>query len=154
MFTTNSIFETSDITDNDYCVFGLATCFLKNDGEFDKIQIIEPIPSSALEILLKGIPTSYELICAMPIGSIIKDKSLTKTVDFPEKAKFCDLFIERTVAAVRTYKRNSHICSQFSLGSIKKDLNFSLEKKRVLNTIHSVTVEDNVKQHSHTHATL
>ena len=154
MSKTNLLSESSDITNNDYCIFGLATCFLKNDGEFNEVQIIEPIPSSALEILLKGIPTSYKFICAMPIGNIATDEELIKTIHFPEEAKFCDLFLERTIAAARTYKRNPHACSQISLGSTKEDLNFSLEKKRVLNTVHSVTAEDNVKQHSHTHATL
>ena len=86
----------------------------------------------------------------MTIGEIIIDEKLTKTVHFPEEAKFCDLFIERTVASARTYKRNPNICSKISLGSTKKNLNFSLEKKRVLNTMVTVSAEDNVKQHSHT----
>ena len=58
MSTNNLFLDTPDLTNNDYCIFGLATCFLKNDGKFDEIKIIEPIPSSALEIILKGIPTS------------------------------------------------------------------------------------------------
>ena len=150
MSTNNLFLDTPDLTNNDYCIFGLATCFLKNDGKFDEIKIIEPIPSSALEIILKGIPTSYEFICAITIGEIIIDAKLTKTVHFPEEAKFCDLFIDRTVASARTYKRNPNICSKISLGSTKKNLNFSLEKKRVLNTMVTVSAEDNVKQHSHT----
>ena len=109
MSTYNLFLDTPDLTNNDYCIFGLATSFLKNDGKFDEIKIIEPIPSSALEIILKGIPTSYEFICAMTIGEIIIDEKLTKTVHFPEEAKFCDLFIERTVASARTYKRNPNI---------------------------------------------
>ncbi|MGH7999306.1 MAG: hypothetical protein ACREPR_07750, partial [Brasilonema sp.] len=53
-----------DISADDYCVFGLATCFLKEDGEVHQVQVVEPIPSAALEAILKGIPTSYQLACA------------------------------------------------------------------------------------------
>ena len=33
MSTNNLFLDTPDLTNNDYCIFGLATCFLKNDGK-------------------------------------------------------------------------------------------------------------------------
>jgi hypothetical protein len=40
------------------------------------------------------------------------------------------------------------------LGTTKTDLNYSTERKRVLNAARVVTKDDNVKQHSHTHKVL
>ncbi len=39
----------SSISEDDYCVFGLAICFLKQEGELEKVAVLEPIPSAALE---------------------------------------------------------------------------------------------------------
>ncbi|MGK7938834.1 MAG: hypothetical protein AB4062_01455 [Crocosphaera sp.] len=143
-----------DISTDDYCVFGLATCFLKDDGEFHQVRVIEPIPSAALEAICKGIRTSYELACAKSIGEVINGDTLTKTADFPEDAQFCDNFTERTFAAVRTYKTRPNAQSLIPLGTLKNDFHFSLDKKRVLNAVNVVKTEDNVKQHSHTHQIL
>ena len=60
-----------DISKYDYCIFGLATCYLKEDRECVEIKVIEPIPSAALEAILKGIPTSYQLVCARSVGKVI-----------------------------------------------------------------------------------
>ncbi|MEL4895786.1 hypothetical protein [Crocosphaera sp. Alani8] len=154
MSTTALLTNDSDISRDDYCVFGLATCFLKEDGEFHQVRVIEPIPSAALETICKGIPTSYELACAKSVGDIITEETLSKTSDFPDDAQFCDDFVERTLAAVRTYKSSPSAQSLIPLGTVKKDLDFSLEKKRVLNAVKVVKTEDNVKQHSHTHQVL
>ncbi|WP_107666860.1 hypothetical protein [Cyanothece sp. BG0011] len=154
MSTTTLLPNDTDISLDDYCVFGLATCFLKDDGEFHQVRVIEPIPSAALEAICKGIPTSYELACAKSIGEILTGETLTKTAEFPDDAQFCDNFTERTLAAVRTYQTRPDAKSLIPLGTVKKDLNFSLEKKRVLNAVNVVKVEDNVKQHSHTHQVL
>jgi hypothetical protein len=40
------------------------------------------------------------------------------------------------------------------VGELKTDFNFSLERKRTLNSERIVSTEDNVKQHSHTHKVL
>ena len=154
MSTTTLLPNNADISTDDYCVFGLATCFLKDEGEFHQVRVIEPIPSAALEAILKGIPTSYEFACAKLIGAILTGEVLTKTPEFPDDAQFCDGFAERTFAAVRTYKSRPDAQSLIPVGTVKKDLNFSLEKKRVLNAVNVVKTEDNVKQHSHTHQVL
>lgn len=154
MTTATPISNTPDITTDDYCVFGLATCFLKSDGEFQQVQIIEPIPSAALEALLKRIPTAYQLACAKSVGEILLDGIPQIPPEFPVDAQFCEDFNERVVAAVRTYKRRPEATQHLPLGVTKDDFNFSLERKRVLNAVNVVRTEDNVKQHSHTHKVL
>ncbi|PSF36115.1 hypothetical protein C7H19_14020 [Aphanothece hegewaldii CCALA 016] len=154
MTTATNILNTTDITADDYCVFGLATCFLKNDGEFLQVQVIEPIPSAALEAVIKGIPTSYQLVCALSVGDVLSNNTLHIPSHFPSDAQFCEDFNERLIAAVRTYKRRHEATQHIPKGTIKDDLNFSLERKRVLNAVNVVRTEDNVKQHSHTHQVL
>jgi hypothetical protein len=154
MTTATPILKTTDITADDYCVFGLATCFLKNDGEFQQVQVIEPIPSAALEAVIKGIPTSYHSACAKSVGEVLIDDTLQVPSEFPSDAQFCEDFNERLVAAVRTYKRRPEATKHIPLGSLKDDFNFSLDRKRVLNAVNVVRTEDNVKQHSHTHQVL
>ncbi|GBF79675.1 hypothetical protein [Aphanothece sacrum] len=154
MATATLLLDAPDISVDDYCVFGLATCFLKEDGEFHEVEIIEPIPSAALEAILKGIPTSYQWACAKLVGEFLMADTLQKPSDFPDSAQFCDNFIERVTAAVRTYKSRNEAKSHIELGNLKKDFNYSLERKRVLNAVNVVKTEDNVKQHSHTHKVL
>lgn len=154
MTTATLILNTTDITADDYCVFGKATCFLKNDGEFQQIQVIEPLPSAALEAVLKGIPTSYQLVCALSVGDVLNNNNLVLPSQFPSDTQFCEDFIERMIAAVRTYKRRPEATQHIPKGTIKDDLNFSLDRKRVLNAVNVVRTEDNVKQHSHTHQVL
>lgn len=154
MSTATLLPNQPDISADDYCVFGLATCFLKDDGEFHQVRVIEPIPSAALEAILKGIPTSYEFACAKPIGEMLSGETLTKPSDFPDDAQFCDDFAERTSAAVRTYKSRPDAKSLIPMGTTQTAFNFSLEKKRILNAVNVVKNEDNVKQHSHTHKVL
>ncbi|MGF1489228.1 MAG: hypothetical protein ACFBSE_19240 [Prochloraceae cyanobacterium] len=153
--TTATIFpQATDISANDYCAFGLATCFLKEDGEFRQVEIFEPIPSAAIAAILQGIPTSYQLICAKNIGDIISGDRVQIPAEFPANALISDNFTERAIAAVRTYKNRPEAKDLVPLGTIKEDLNYSLEKKRVLNATNVVSAEDNVKQHSHTHKVL
>ncbi|MGK7874960.1 MAG: hypothetical protein AB4426_17165 [Xenococcaceae cyanobacterium] len=143
-----------DVSADDYCVFGLATCFLREDGEVHQVQIVEPIPSAALEAVLKGIPTSYQLACAKSLGEIFAGDTPEIPTEFPAEAQFCDNFAERAVAAVRTYKSRREAKVHIPLGTVRDDFNYSLARKRVLNTVNVVRTEDNVKQHSHTHKVL
>ncbi|NCO76169.1 MAG: hypothetical protein GW795_02905 [Cyanobacteria bacterium] len=142
------------ISQEDYCVFGLATCFIREEGEIKEIKVIEPIPSAALEALFREIPTSYQLVVATTIGKIIVENTLQKPQDFPLDSQFCDDFINRTSAATRTYKSKPSTQEYIKLGASKSDFNYSLERKRVLNNVHKVSDDDNVKQHSHTHKVL
>lgn len=146
--------DAPDIQQDDYCVFGLSTCFFKEDGTVQQVEIIEPIPSAALETLVKGIPTSYRLACAKTLKEVFADGSFVAPVEFPTESQLCQDFVERTQAAVRTYKRRSEAQSHLPLGTVRQDFNYSVDKKRVLNAANVVRPEDNVKQHSHTHKVL
>ncbi len=153
--TTATLFsQVSDLTADDYCVFGLATCFLRDEGEIRQVKIFEPIPSAALEAILKGIPTSYELACAKTLGEIFTGERPQIPAEFGEQVQLCDRFEERAIAATRTYKSRPEAQQYILLGTIKQDLNYSLERKRVLNVVNHVSTEDNVKQHEYTHKVL
>ncbi len=148
--------QASDLSSEDYCVLGLATCFLREDGEIEQLQVLEPIPSAALEALVKGIPTSYKLACSKTLGEIFQSDTvqIPKELQNEEKINLCDRFAERVAAATRTYKSRPEAKEHIPLGTTKQDFNYSLERKRVLNNSKVVSTEDNVKQHSHTHKVL
>lgn len=154
MTTAISYPHAPDLTTDDYIVIGLATCFVKEDGEVHQIEVIEPIPSSALEALLKGVPTSYKLAYATTLGSVLDGDEPSLQAEFPPSAQLGDEFVLRTVAAARTYKRHEISQSLIPVGTTYTEFNYSLERKRVLNAARVVTKEDNVKQHSHTHKVL
>jgi hypothetical protein len=156
MTTTNLLTEASDITLDDYCVFGVATCFVREDGEISQVKVLEPIPSAALEAIVKGIPTSYELACAKTLREIFVGEAAA--IQIPAKLgegiQLCDRFTERAIAATRTYNSRSQAKELIPLGTVKEDLNFSIDRKRVLNALNVVSTEDNVKQHEYTHKVL
>ncbi|MDJ0734234.1 MAG: hypothetical protein QNJ47_09185 [Nostocaceae cyanobacterium] len=154
MTTAISYPSASDLNQDDYVVIGLATCFIKEDGEVHQVEVIEPIPSAALEALLKGIPTSYQLAYGTTLGDVINGDTLQKPLGFPETSQFSHEFQERAFAAARTYNRNESAKSLIPLGTTYTDFHYSTERKRVLNIARIVTKEDNVKQHSHTHKIL
>jgi hypothetical protein len=146
--------DAPDLTTDDYIVLGCATCFYKEDGEVHQVEIIEAIPSSALEALFKGIPTSYKIACATTIGAVLNNGNFQIPADFPENAQFSEEFEERAFAAARTYKRREVAQSLIPLGTSHSDFTYSVERKRILNASRVVTKDDNVKQHSHTHQVL
>ncbi|MCP6759685.1 MAG: hypothetical protein NHB32_13155 [Fischerella sp. CENA71] len=154
MPTAASYPNAPDLTTEDYIVIGLATCFIKEDGEVHQVEVIEPIPSAALEALVKGIPTSYKFAWATTLGNVVDGDTLQKPTNFPQTAQFSDEFLQRTIAAARTYKRKENAKSLIPVGTTYTDFQYSTERKRVLNASRVVTKEDNVKQHSHTHQVL
>ncbi|MBW4556131.1 MAG: hypothetical protein KME59_09350 [Trichormus sp. ATA11-4-KO1] len=154
MTTAISYPNAPDLADEDYIVIGLATCFIKEDGEVYQVEVIEPIPSAALEALLKGIPTSYKLAYATTLGSLLNGDQPLLPDSFPESAQLGEEFVARVFAAARTYKRRETAKSLIPLGTTYTEFKYSIERKRVLNAARVVTKEDNVKQHSHTHKIL
>ncbi|MGF1541487.1 MAG: hypothetical protein ACFCU5_13730 [Pleurocapsa sp.] len=153
--TTNQLFDqASDLSQDDYCILGVATCFVREEGEVHQIKVIEPIPSAALEALIKGVPTSYELARSMSLGEIFTEDKVTVPDEFPSEANLCDRFTERVAAATRTYKTRPEATKYIPLNTTKRDFNYSLAKKRVLNAANVVRTEDNIKQHEHTHKVL
>lgn len=156
MTTTALLGTASDLAADDYCVIGLATCFVQEEGEIEQLKIVEPIPSAALEALIKGIPTSYQVACAVTLGQIFQNDQvkIPKELQIEQDIQLCDRFEERVAAATRTYKSRPEAKEHLVLGTIKQDFNYSLSRKRVLNNTRSVSAADNVKQHSHTHKVL
>lgn len=155
MTTTASVYpEAPELTADDYLVIGLATCFIKADGEVQQVQILEPIPSAALEAIVKGIPTSYQKAWATTLGAVVTGDTPQKLADFPAEAEFSEDFVQRAIASARTYKIRPVAQAHIPQGTIRDDFKFSTERKRVLNMQRVVTKEDNIKQHSHTHKVL
>jgi hypothetical protein len=148
--------QATDLADDDYCVLGVATCFVRDEGEIEQLTVLEPIPSAALEALLKGVPTSYQSACAKTLGEIFQDETvkIPSELQADSKINICDRFAERVAAAARTYKSRPEAQEHIPFGVVRQDFNYSLERKRVLNTPRTVSTEDNVKQHSHTHKVL
>ena len=138
----------------DYVVLGLASCFIKQDGKLQPVQVIEPIPSAALEAILKGIPTSYEQAVATTFGAVMASDAPQIPSQFPDSAQWCDDFSERLNAAVRSYQSRPVAQEHILLGQTKTDFNFSTERKRTLNSERIVSTDDNVKQHAYTHQVL
>ncbi|MGF1534982.1 MAG: hypothetical protein ACFB4J_00670 [Elainellaceae cyanobacterium] len=137
-----------------YLVLGLAHCFIRDEGEVHEVEVIEPIPSAALEALLKGIPTSYRKACGVLLGEVLKEGTPQLPPAFPESAQICDDFTARALAAVRTYQVNGSSQAHIPVGSVYEEFNFSTERKRVLNSERIIKTEDNVKQHEYTHKVL
>lgn len=145
---------TSELSADSYVVIGLATCFAKQDNKLQPVKIIEPIPSAALEAILKGIPTSYEMAIATTLGAAWANDAPQAPPEFPDGAEFCEEFGFRLQATARSYVTRPVATEHLSLGTLKTDFNYSTERKRMLNADRVVNTEDNVKQHSHTHKVL
>lgn len=154
MTTATQYPNAPDITADRYILLGLSTCFVREEGETKPIQILEPIPSAALEALMKGIPTSFQLAYATTFGAVFDGDRVTIPSVFPDGVQLCDEFAFRAIAATRTYHARPEAQSHIPLGSTYEQFNYSLDRKRVLNSERMVTAEDNVKQHSHTHKVL
>ncbi|MGF1491306.1 MAG: hypothetical protein ACFBSC_02395 [Microcoleaceae cyanobacterium] len=154
MSTATAYPNAPDLLPEDYVVLGLATCFLKEEGEIHTVKVIEPIPSAALEAVLKGIPTSYEIASATNLGAVLTADGIQIPPDFSTDAQLCDEFTERLFATARTYRRRPEAQSHISVGTTYRELNYSTERKRILNSENIVKAEDNVKQHAYTHQVL
>lgn len=153
--TTNVLFPNApDLSASDYVVLGLATCFIREDSDIHPVKVIEPIPSAALEAIFKGITTSYQFAHATTLGDIISDHTVSLPDVFPSDSQLCDDFHERLLAATRTYRNRDTTASYIPLGTTYQEFNYSLERKRLLNSERIVKAEDNVKQHEYTHKTL
>jgi hypothetical protein len=138
---------------NAYLVVGLATCFVKQDGKLEPVQVIEPISSASLEVILQGIPTSYTLATATTLASL-QPGNIQLPTDFPTDSQLGQDFWERATAAARTYLAKPIAQTHLPIGQIQRDFNFSTERKRVLNAERLVSASDNVKQHAYTHQVL
>lgn len=152
--TSNTILDNnSDPAIADYLVAGIASCFLRNEGELEMVRVLEPVPSAYLESVLQGIPTSYEVIFATTVGHLLDDNEVAKLMDHYD-ASLGENFSDRVAAAARTYKMRPSATELIPASTPYTDLNHSTEKKRVLNVKNVVKKEDNVRQHKYTHQKL
>ncbi len=154
MTSTALLPDAPDLSAQDYVVLGLATCFIRDESDVYPVKVAEPIPSAALEAILKGIATSYELACAATLGEILNGGAIALPSSFPEETQICDDFHSRLSAAARTYRTHRESTAHIPVGTTYREFNFSLERKRILNSERIVKTEDNVKQHEYTHKTL
>jgi hypothetical protein len=154
MAAATSLNQAPDVSTDSYLVVGLATCFVKEDSEVHEVKVAEPIPSAALEAILKGIPTSYALACGTTLGELISGDTPQQPAEFPAEAQLCDDFAARAIAAARTYHSRKEAQSHIPVGTSRNDFNYSTERKRVLNQTRVVRKEDDVKQHEYTHKVL
>ena len=154
MTTATAYPNAPDISAEDYLVVGLATCFIRDDGEITEVKVIEPIPSAALEAIMKGIPTSYKMACATTLGAVLEEEIVKIPPEFGADTQISEEFSTRAIAAVRTYRRRPEAKSLIPAGTTYNEFNFSLERKRVLNVENIVSTDDNVKQHAYTHQVL
>lgn len=155
MTSATAVFKSApDLSPDDYVVVGLATCFVREEGEVSQVTVAEPVPSAYLEALFKGVPTSYQSLHAVTLGEVVSDEQPQMIPGAAKNTDFCPEFISRIFAAARTYKSRPEAQALVPVGSTKTDINHSTERKRVLNAEHIVRTEDNVKQHEYTHKVL
>ena len=104
MTTFNTLADAPDLTADDYLVIGVATCFFRDDDGVQELKVVEPIPSSALEALLKGIPTSYQMATATTLGAMIAGDTPQIPAHFPTDYQLGNEFAYRCIATARDRK--------------------------------------------------
>lgn len=129
--TTATVYSNApDLCTDDYIAVGVATCFIKEEGEVFEVQVIEAIPSAALEAILKGIPTSYLMICGTTLGAVLDGETPKMLPEFPTSAQFSEEFGFRAIAAARTYKIRPQAQLHIPLGTVRNDFTYSLETQK------------------------
>lgn len=153
------------LTADSYVCVGLATCFERDDttGKLVEHLVIEPISASSLECMANGARTSFRFAAGTTLGALMRGGggsggSNNPSDALPEEyrgAALCANWARRVEAAARTWQRphaQDHLMDIAPLpakGSGPKargGFNFSLDDKRVLNSVNVVTDADNVKQ--------
>ena len=78
-------------------------------------------------------------------------RKIIRPEGFPEGSRWCEDFIERAIAAARTYQARKIAQMLLPVGERRDNFNYLVERKRILNGKRLVSQEDNVKQHAYTH---
>jgi hypothetical protein len=154
MTTATPLPQALDLNTDSYLVVGVATCYVRADGETREVTILEPIPSAYLEAVLGQVPTSYQQLQGVTLGQVVADGHPKSLSGVPPETQMGENFVDRAIAAARTYQARPATAALIPVGSIYSEVNYSTQKKRVLNSSHVVTAGDNVKQHEHTHKVL
>lgn len=143
-----------DLNADSYVVIGVATCFVRDDGDLHEVTVAEPVPSAYLEAVFKGVPTSYTQLYGTTLGTALPEGQPTVIPEAPAATQLCNNFEARILAAARTYVSRPAAQELVPPGSCRSDINHSTAKKRILNLENVVTADDNVKQHEYTHKVL
>ncbi|MBU6229386.1 MAG: hypothetical protein KGQ93_06805 [Cyanobacteria bacterium REEB459] len=143
--------STPALSPDSYVLLGLATCYLRQEAEVDAVYVLEPIPSAYLHSLLQGIPTSYRQVWATTVNQALTASLADFSVPDHSPLQRCTDFEERLMAAARTYQSRPEATALIPAGTSRSDLNYSTERKRILNAKNKVSRADNVKQHRYTH---
>ncbi|MGF1570425.1 MAG: hypothetical protein ACFCVD_20520 [Nodosilinea sp.] len=154
MVHTDAQIAVTSLPPSSYVVLGVATCYLRQEGETVAVKVIEPVSSAYLEALLKGVPTAYRAIWASTLDQALRHDWGGLSPDIVADAQPCTDFNERTIATARTYQSRPEATGLIPAGTVRDDINYSTEKKRILNSNPTVSSTDNVKQHKYTHEVL
>jgi hypothetical protein len=113
MTTATNHLNAPDLSAEDYVVLGLATCFIKEDGEVHQVKVVEPIPSAALEAILKGIPTSYAQATATTIGGVLTLSSGWRQRLAPIRLgpRLRPIFLQVRLKRISIIRRSGSACS-------------------------------------------
>lgn len=144
----------SDLAPDSYVVLGVATCYLRQEGETLALEVMEPIPSAYLETLLQGTPTAYRHIWGTTLAAAFDCDPATLASPEETPVQRCADFEQRMLAAARTYQNRPQSTTALPIGTHYQDLNYSTTHKRILNPKNKVSKADNVKQHKYTHEVL
>jgi len=118
MATATSYPNAPDLSADDYIVIGLATCFIKEEGEVHQVQIVEPIPSAALEAITKFLPLPAGL--CNDFRAVLAGETPQRPAGFPESAQFGDESFNECSQPVPTSvakSRNPHSQAQPAMTS-------------------------------------
>ena len=116
-----------------YVVLGLATCYLRQDGETTELQIIEPVPSAYLETLLTGVATSYSALYATTLAQALDHPKTGLAAGTTNVVHLCEDYTERLQATARSYVNRPSATELLKPETTFSELNFSLDSKRILN---------------------
>lgn len=144
------------ILDDDYIAVGLACCFQMNSSQkLAEKWIFEPLTAGTLETIELGVPTSYKRVLALRaadyfLGDVnspdgINVDALQALVEDEQDVTICEEPVERSVAAIRTFKRRP-AAMLIGVNEMADEYNFNLERKRILNDNYVPNDDDNIKQ--------
>jgi hypothetical protein len=94
------------------------------------------------------------MACATTVGQVLIEGNIKVPEAFSDDAMLGEDFAQRVFSAARTFKKRPSAQEHIPLGTTFNQFNYSLERKRVLNSERVVSKEDNVKQHAYTHQVL
>ena len=144
----------TDLAPDSYVLLGVATCYLRQEGETVAVDVVEPIPSAYLETLIQGTPTAYHQVWGTTLAAALALDVATLTPKDNTPIHRCADFESRVLAAARTYRSRPQATTMIPVGTHRQDLNYSTAHKRILNPKNKVSKADNVKQHKYTHEVL